>query len=71
MPHLAAEYNKLGEEAEEGDKVAMKLVLQTGDKLATEKVVIIDEALLHMDHGQLKKELAQLMIEAEELGADE
>lgn len=70
LPHLPSVYERLGQEAAGGDKVAMKLVLQTGDKLSPENVTIINENLLHMDTSQLKKELAQLMLEAEELGAD-
>ena len=67
MPYIPRAYKKLGEDAEFGDAQAIKMVMQTGDKLSPEKVTLINQNLIHMDVNQLVKELDQLKIEAKEL----
>ena len=70
VPHLPAIYGKLGEDAEFGDAAAIKMAMQTGDKLNPENVTLINQNLVHMDMSQLVKELEQLKIEASELDDD-
>lgn len=70
-PHIGNAYETLGRNAVDGDAAALKMIMQTGDKLNPESVTLINQNLQHMDAKQLLKEAKQLQLELKELDEDE
>jgi len=69
-PRLSKIYDKMGEGAEQGDPVMMKMVMATDPNKGPESVTHINQQLVNMSNSELLKELEHLQAEAKELGGD-
>lgn len=63
-------YDRLGQDAADGDPMKMKMLLQSTKDIDVEGSVQ-NQYLLHMDNNQLMKKIEQLKLEASELIDDD
>lgn len=70
IPYMPEVWDRLGQDAVDGDPAKMKMLLQTTKELDIEGA-LHNVNLNHMDNTQLKKELEHLQLELSELIEDE